>query len=285
MCIKSGGTDTLVSSPTMTATSDIAVNYTPDQASAQRYTTVSDLRLEEQGIKYVRVQYVDYGNVVRFRVLPVAYFKRICKNPRPGLNFTSLALAFVGIQFAGGFDSERAGECLHAIDLNSFRVCTYAPGHAVVMTWFQEKTPVPDAGLTIPLCPRTLLQRVVGEAREKAGLDFLIGFESEFFLLKKTSPLEVVNDAGWGMAGGHLTGAPESAVVDEIIDCLEGAGIEVHFIHGEAAPGQVGRAVDQETSQTYLPSFVVRARYRADVTSRCCGCSGLLKRDYLQRRA
>lgn len=267
----------------MTETSDIAVNYTPDQVPTQKYTSVSDLRLEERGIKYVRVQYVDYGNIVRFRVLPVAYFKRICKNARPGLNFSTLALAFVGVQFAGGFT--RIGECLHAIDLNSLRVCTYAPGHAVVMTWFQEKKPAPDTGLAIPLCPRTMLRRIVDEAKEKAGLEFLVGFESEFFLLKKTSPLEVVNDAGWGATCGHLTGAPESAVVDEIIDCLEDAGIEVHFVHGEAAPGQVWHCTDQGASSTYSSSVAVRARYGANVTSRCCGCSSLLPRDHIQCRA
>lgn len=265
----------------MTQTSDIAVNYTPDQVPAQRYRSVSDLRLEEQGIKYVRVQYVDYGNVVRFRVLPVAYFKRICKNARPGLNVSPLALAFVGVQFAGGFT--RTGECLQAIDLNSFRVCTYAPGHAVVMTWFQEKSPAPGVGLAVPLCARTTLQRVVDEAREKAGLTFLVGFESEFFLLKKTSPPEVVNDAGWGAAGGYLTGAPESAVLDEIIDCLELVGIEVHFIHGEAAPGQVGVVTaHEEVKPAYLCSVTVRTCYRTNVTSRCRRCSSLLKRNDLQ---
>ena len=267
----------------MASKSDIAVNYTPNHASTRRYTSVSDLKLEEQGVKYVRVQYVDYGNVVRFRVLPVAYFKRICKNARPGLNFGAIALAFVGVQFAGGFT--RLDECLHAIDLNSFRICTYAPGHAVVMTWFQEKRPVPNAGLAIPLCPRTMLQRVMDEAREKAGLEFLVGFESEFLLLKKTSPPEVVNDAGWGATGGHLTGSPESAVVDEIIDCLELAGIEVHFIHGEAAPGQVRLAAGVRVGQAYIPPFTVRARYGADVTTRCRGCSCLLARDHIQRCA
>ncbi|TFY55234.1 hypothetical protein EVJ58_g8375 [Rhodofomes roseus] len=201
----------------MGAASEFAVTYTAE-VSGPRYTSVDDLRLEERGIKYVRVQYVDYGNTVRFRVLPVSYFKRVCKVARPSLIISPFALAFVGIRFAGGF--RRTDDCLHVIDLNSFRICTYAPGHAVVMTWFQEK-------------------KVVDEARAKTGLTFLVGFESEFLLLRKASlPPELVNDAGWGCSLGYRTGAVESAVLDEIVDCIEGAGVEAHYIHGEAAPAQ-----------------------------------------------
>ncbi|KAH9834985.1 FLU1-II [Rhodofomes roseus] len=220
----------------MGAASEFAVTYTAE-VSGPRYTSVDDLRLEERGIKYVRVQYVDYGNTVRFRVLPVSYFKRVCKVARPSLIISPFALAFVGIRFAGGF--RRTDDCLHVIDLNSFRVCTYAPGHAVVMTWFQEKVPLPTAGLAMSICPRTMLQKVVDEARAKAGLTFLVGFESEFLLLRKaSSPPELVNDAGWGCSLGYRTGAVESAVLDEIVDCIEGAGVEAHYIHGEAAPAQ-----------------------------------------------
>ncbi|KAH9914329.1 FLU1-II [Fomitopsis serialis] len=217
--------------------SSFAVAYAADHGSPPRYTSVDDLRLQERGIKHVRVQFVDYSNTVRFWVLPVSYFKRICKLARPSMTLSPVALAFVGIRFASGFNS--MGECLFAIDLNSFRVCTYAPGHAVVSTWLQEKVPSPTGALAIPLCPRTMLQKVVDEAKEKAGLTFLVGFESEFVLLKKTSsPPELVNDAGWGCSAGYRTGAVENSVLDEIVDCVEEAGIEVHFMVGEAAPGQ-----------------------------------------------
>lgn len=220
----------------MSVTSDFAVTYTAAQLSTPRYTSVADLRLDEHGIKYVRVQYVDYSNMVRFRVLPVSYFKRVCKLARPSLNFLRFALAFVGSQVADGFSS--MDECVQSIDLNSFRVCTYAPGHAVVMAWFQEKIPSPTGDLAMPLCPRTMLQNVVDEAKQKADLTFLVGFESEFILLKATSPPELVNDAGWGCSAGYRTDSVESRVLDEIVDCVEEAGIEVHFIHGETAPAQ-----------------------------------------------
>ena len=53
------------------------------------------------------------------------------------------------------------GEDLYVPDLSSWRVCTYAPGHASVMGWFQEKIPGPSGELAVPLCPRTLLHRLV----------------------------------------------------------------------------------------------------------------------------
>ncbi|KAH9921782.1 FLU1-II [Fomitopsis serialis] len=220
-----------------TSASSFSIAYTADHGWTPRYTSVDDLRLQERGIKHVRVQFVDYSNTVRFWVLPVSYFKRVCKLARPSMTLSPVALAFVGVRFASGFS--RMGECLFAIDLNSFRVCTYAPGHAVVSTWLQEKVPSPTGALAIPLCPRTMLQKVVDEAKEKAGLTFLVGFESEFVLLKNaSSPPELVNNAGWSCSAGLRTGAVESSVLDEIVECVEEAGIEVHYIVGEAAPGQ-----------------------------------------------
>ncbi|KAH9931900.1 FLU1-II [Fomitopsis serialis] len=195
----------------MSATSNFAVTYTAAQLSTPRYTS--------RGIKYVRVQYVDYSNMVRFRVLPVSYFKRVCKLPRPSLNFLRFALAFVGSQVAEGFSS--SDECVHVIDLNT-----------------SEKMPSPTGELAMSLCPRTMLQKVVDEAKQEADLTFLVGFESEFILLKATSPPELVNDAGWGCSAGYRTDSVESRVLDEIVDCVEDAGIEVHFIHGETAPAQ-----------------------------------------------
>lgn len=112
-------------------------------------------------IKFVRVQWIDFINTPRVRVLSVAYFRKLYENPhtRVGVGLAKVALGIVGLSLAEGFGA--VGEWLYVPDLSSWRVCTYAPGHAVVMGWFQEKTPAPETGVDMPLCPRTLLHRLV----------------------------------------------------------------------------------------------------------------------------
>ena len=71
-----------------------------------------------------------------------------------------VALGIVGLQLAPGFGA--TGEFLYVPDLASWRVCgAYAPGHATVMGWFEEKTPGPTGAVAVPICPRTMLARLV----------------------------------------------------------------------------------------------------------------------------
>ncbi|EPT02029.1 hypothetical protein FOMPIDRAFT_10253, partial [Fomitopsis schrenkii] len=190
--------------------------------------------LESRGIKWVRVQLVDYTSTVRFRILPVAYFKKVCETLRPSLLF-DLSLLGAGVsQCEVGTESDWGRECLYVVDFGSFRACPYAPGHATIMGWFEEKTASPTGDLAIKLCPRTMLNNIVGEAKLKAGLTFLAGFETQFVLLSpqdQASTERVVNQAGWGCSRGHRTGSAEESVLEEIAENLLEVGIEVQAIH------------------------------------------------------
>lgn len=112
-------------------------------------------------IKFVRIQWIDFINTTRVRVLPVSAFRKLYENPntRSGISVPALTLGVVGISVAEGFSP--VGEWLYVPDLSTWRVCTYAPGHAVVMGWFQDKTPAPGKGPELPLCPRTILHRLL----------------------------------------------------------------------------------------------------------------------------
>ncbi|TFK86124.1 FLU1-II [Polyporus arcularius HHB13444] len=209
----------------------------PTQSSPSAAKSLDELLTPD--IKFVRVQWIDFINTPRVRVLSVAYFRKLYENPhtRVGVGLAKVALGIVGLSLAEGFGA--VGEWLYVPDLSSWRVCTYAPGHAVVMGWFQEKMPAPETGFDMPLCPRTLLHRLVREAQDKAGVSFLIGMEHEFMLLSQTSPEPVyVNDADWTCAAKIRTGSVETVVLEEIANCLLDAGIELQHYHAEAAPGQ-----------------------------------------------
>jgi glutamine synthetase len=71
---------------------------------------------------------------------------------------------------------------------------------------------------------------------------FLVGFETEFCLLKPATDgglIVPVNDAPWAATRGTLAGTPEAACMDALADALDASGIVLEMYHAEAAPGQV----------------------------------------------
>ena len=75
-------------------------------------------------------------------------------------------------------------------------------------------------------------------AKRNSKVEFLVGFESEFILLKNTNPIEAINDHGWSIAQAFASGTTGAQVLDEISGALTMADIEVQQYHSEAAPGQ-----------------------------------------------
>ncbi|KAI5117124.1 hypothetical protein M0805_007971 [Coniferiporia weirii] len=223
--------------------------------SLEHPTSLKDL--ESYGVRFVRVTWVDFANSVRYRVVPIAYIRKLVAggdksvddrtstnaseatkvNPHGGIQLAKVSLGLVHLAVADGFPI--AGEYLYALDLTSARLLPYAPGHASVLGWFEEKEVPSDATtFQVELCPRTLLRRVVEEAKRTDGVEFLIGFETEVIFLKSIDPVEAVNDYGWSETGAICAGSAEARALEEIADALETAGIELQMYHAEAAPGQ-----------------------------------------------
>lgn len=84
------------------------VSYLPVQGASQSSISVNDL--EHQGIRYVRIQWVDLMNKIRYRVLPLAYFKKLAGLSRPGLSMPKVTLGLVFLTLAEGFR--------HVFDIN-----------------------------------------------------------------------------------------------------------------------------------------------------------------------
>lgn len=217
------------------------VVYTPanvDSPSNQTFDLLDDAWLDALGVKFIRITWSDYINNIRYRVVPRKYFKKLLHSSRPGVSITKACFGLVFLALAPNFTG--TGEYLYVIDQSSFRVSPYAPGHASVFGFFQEKEPHPQYGLEVPLCPRKLLKDIVERAETQARVSYLVGFESEFILLSQTSPQIVpVNRADWSVSSKLPSGSVEAKVMEEIAECLIEAGIEVQMYHAEAAPGQV----------------------------------------------
>jgi glutamine synthetase len=74
---------------------------------------------------------------------------------------------------------------------------------------------------------------------KELGVEFLIGVETEFILLKSTDPITPVAYASWSASRALLSGSVAEKCLEEIADALQHGGIELQMYHAEAAPGQV----------------------------------------------
>ena len=116
------------------------------------------------GFRYIRLQWVDYTNTTRYRIIPLAAFRDLMSASRPGVGVAKATFGLVGASLAPGFSG--TGEYLYIPDLSSTRPCSYASGHVSMMGWFEEKLPSGESAagvdsLKVPLCPRGLLRDVV----------------------------------------------------------------------------------------------------------------------------
>ncbi|KAG6897784.1 hypothetical protein C0992_011198 [Termitomyces sp. T32_za158] len=221
----------------MSSIYDHGVEY----SSLTRATTIplESLKDPSLNISYVRLQWVDLINNIRCRVVPLSYFLRLLESSRPGVGIAKAALGLVYLTIAPGFNS--SGEYLYVPDLSTIRLCPYALGEVVVFGWFNEKTPYLGLDnrmtLDVSLCPRATLQRVVKESL-KAEIKYLVGFESEFILLKSTKPIIAASNHSWSATNGLPSGSVVAKTLKEIADGIQSSGIELQMYHAEAAPGQ-----------------------------------------------
>ncbi|KZV65288.1 glutamine synthetase/guanido kinase [Peniophora sp. CONT] len=209
--------------------------FTPSTVSLPSFSAKDVSALATSGVRYVRLTWVDLTNMVRCRVIPIGAFQALLAARRPGVGITMASMGLVGAACAPGFDG--TGEYLYVPDLGSLRKCGYAPGHASLLGWFQPKQTRAGESREVELCPRTQLRRVVEDARA-IGIEFLVGIETEFILLRSTDPIEAVNEYPWSTTAAFPSGSKEAQCMEEIADALIASGIELLMIHAEAAPGQ-----------------------------------------------
>ena len=116
------------------------------------------------GIRYIRLQWVDYTNTTRYRIIPIKSFRKLMSVSRPGIGVTKAAFGLVGASLAPGFSG--TGEYLYVPDLSSLRPYGYSGEYMSLLGWFEEKLPSGESAggedsLKVPLCPRGLLRDIV----------------------------------------------------------------------------------------------------------------------------
>ncbi|KAL0567716.1 hypothetical protein V5O48_014277 [Marasmius crinis-equi] len=190
-----------------------------------------------QGARFVRLQFVDLANIVRYRIFPIKSFLAILdKGSRPRINIPKAVLGVAFLRIAEGFSA--IGEYYLVLDLSTLRTLPYKPGHVSCMAFFEEKVGDESGKVEVDICPRTALKKAVERARDE-GVEFLVGFEIEFILLSSTSPVVPVHKLEHYMSSLALpAGSVAETVLEEIVESLQECGIEVVMYHSEGAPGQ-----------------------------------------------
>ena len=182
-------------------------------------------RVEDDGVKFVSLQFTDVTGVVKSVDIPAQRVKTALDD---------------GIWFDGssveGFARIQESDMRLVVDPATYTVLPWSPAEArrgrVFCDIYQ-----PD-GSPFPGDPRGTLKRTLARIEER-GWTFNVGPEPEFFLFKRNGP-QSIHPVPHDVGGYFDFSANDEAVRvrTELMDVLSGMGLEIEMGHHEVALGQ-----------------------------------------------
>ncbi|KID82390.1 Glutamine synthetase [Metarhizium guizhouense ARSEF 977] len=234
---------------------------------------LKEFLLVNKSIKYIRLQWIDYSGVLRARFVPVARCLRIANGSetiRLAQNSIIIPISTAPRIFSL---SDYHETWLLRPDWSSLRVCGFQTGHAVAMSFIDQK----DAKTRLDKCPRMLLVQALERLDKEWGVKVLVGFEIEFVLLDGDGSNDVIKPLdrlnGYSRTAGLR--AETLDLVEEIIDALEQSSISIHHFHAEVqdqleialTPEPALQAVDSLVlAQETIRAICVRRNLKATMT-------------------
>lgn len=200
-------------------------------------------------VQFVRLQWQDHSGLVRARIVPLEHALSIAAGKRK-LHVPPIAFhCVVDNDLLPDFDP--TGNHWLVPDWTSlYTRSTLDPLYASVMCQVYEVAPSRPQP-TWKLCPRFALEKVTAQAAELFGIDFLVGFEVEFEILKpptttnhsitttntNTSTL-VPASSGFGHFSVGGLRDPCYEYVEEAVLALQAAGVRIDAFQTEGVRGQ-----------------------------------------------
>lgn len=189
--------------------------------------------LRAAGVKFLRYTAVDQCNTLRLKVMPLDVLQKTCVLEN---QVVIAQVVFGGLPSFADYAQEASGldptGFLRLVpDMNSLRILPYAPKSASVVCNLQN----PVTNEPSELCCRSLLQKIVDDARRTHNIAFAVGAELEFVLYDAADKQPVDQTT---FATSRLLNEQEP-FLGELYDTLTAQEIEVEQLHAESAPGQV----------------------------------------------
>lgn len=214
------------------------MNVTPPPTPAPSLAILNTFLASHPIVKYIRYEFIDYGNHPRGRVVTVSRAIEMASDPDPsktsGVSTGSYVLYYYTNFGASTLDSTADGDDHWVPDWETLRPAAGNSNHAVVFCHIKEAGE--DEVDWYARDPRKVLQRVTKKASER-GLDFLVGVEIEFLLLPSADA-----DGPIAMPSGAWTTAsfrhPSFTIVERVVESLESVGISVWCFQQENSSGQ-----------------------------------------------
>lgn len=191
---------------------------------------------QEPSVQYLRLQWLDYTNTLRLRVLPIKQALRMFSEGR----FIGIIEAVFGLLqsdiICSGFSATEEYNMYPQFD--GLRLGS-RKGYATVQCEFRRKN-----GEELPICPRTSLRKQV-ESAGTHGVEFLVGFEIEVVFMSKEIKDGEFKYGGIPIDEGHAWSTARALHSDHLMDTmetilekLERAGLILEQFHPESSPGQ-----------------------------------------------
>jgi glutamine synthetase len=248
-------------------------------------------RVKQTGAERVKVAVTDIDGVLRGKYLDIAKFETAV---RSGFGFCNVVfgwdigdVCYDNVKYTGWHTGYPDAQV--RLDPNTFRRVPWDGQVPFFLGEFVDATQSP-----LPICPRQVLRRVLGEL-VASGFHAVSAFEYEFFNFKEDA--ESLAKRGFhapqpitpGMFGYSLLRLNQSRqYVNALMDEMKAFGVPVEGLHTETGPGVLEAAItysaaleaadravlfksgSREIAQRFgiLPSFM--AKWRADLP----GCSG-----------
>jgi glutamine synthetase len=203
-------------------------------------------RLADDGVRWAKIGGFDIDGVLRGKYVSLAKLRSVLEG---GFGFCDVIFGW-DVADALYSDAKVTGwhtgyPDAHAVlDPSTLRRIPWEPDVVAMLCDFRT-----DDGADHPACPRSLLKRVIARAKQQ-GFDVRFGAEYEFFLFRETR--ETLAAKGYqnltpldpGMFGySWLRTGQDSTLVREILDGMQGHGIELEAFHTETGPGVYEAAI------------------------------------------
>ncbi|KKY18050.1 putative extracellular developmental signal biosynthesis protein [Phaeomoniella chlamydospora] len=207
-----------------------------DVELANTSAAVQKFFLDNPSIKYVRLQWTDMAGMLRARIATKAWALRLVAQNKPVYIQSPMTSA---MQLGGiMYETLQLGSDSLWPQWETLRGIGYVDGHAAVSCHIKDCSEKLEHGYELD--PRSALKRKVAEVRERAGLEFLVGYEIEFIILEIKNPQtgeEQPLETGSGIWTTDTYRNKSAPVLGEILDILNDAGVEVRQYHSEGANG------------------------------------------------